>query len=291
MRFAIAVDGGTQAGCSDETFAARRAALDGAPVPVLTIPGATDWVDCGRPEAGDFDPRERLLRWRELFTLTNTAFGSPTLRVVRQSDMSRYAEFSENTRWEYGSALFVGINLPGGNNDFRVAGGRNGEFEDRIIANRVWLERAFGLAQTRHLPALVIAVEGDPHWHQPLRPPDRRLSTRDGYFEFKVHVRDLAARFHGEVLVIHAGEGRPTLTEPVAEPNGRRLRNVFDLTLPPGGVGGQWTLITVDPRVTPSFRVNLRPWVAPPPLPAPAPSTPDLVPASSPGSAAPAASP
>ena len=52
-------------------------------------------------------------------------------------------------RWQAGDTVFIGLNAPGPNNHYLTAGGRNGEFEDRSIANAFWLEHAANIAKRR----------------------------------------------------------------------------------------------------------------------------------------------
>ena len=116
--------------------------------------------------------------------------------------MPRFRRDSENLRWQFGPILFVTIDVPDNNNDFRFGAGRNGEFEERLVADRVWLERAFRIASERRLPGIVIAIDADPHFETPLRPPDSRKRERDGYYEIKIALRELTRHFPGQVLLV-----------------------------------------------------------------------------------------
>ena len=54
-----------------------------------------------------------------------------------------YAHLNEEAlmRWQMGDVVFITLNVPGDNNHFLNQGGRNGEFEERSVANIEWLER------------------------------------------------------------------------------------------------------------------------------------------------------
>ena len=178
------------------------------------------------------------------------------MHVTRESDMRQFHEYSANVRWQYGKVLFVGLNLPGVNNDFRFAGGRNGEFEDRLIANRVWLQRAFRYAEMHRLPALVIAIQADPEFNRSLRPPDHRVSHRDGFYEFKIQLRDLASHYHGHVLLVHGGIRAIRGDEPILDTNGHPLTNVTRVSTFGSPNTTDWVRIDVDIRRPRVFAVR-----------------------------------
>jgi len=254
---------GLDESCSDGLFETRKTLFENAAKPVVVLPGYNDWVACATTGETGSDAEEHLGRLRELFDGENAALGQQSMTLTRQSVMRRFRGYAENVRWQFGRILFIGLNVPGVNNDYRFAAGRNGEFEDRVIANRVWLERAFRLAETRHLPGVVVAFQGDPEFQHPLRPPDRRLNHRDGFYELKSQLRDLTSHYHGEVLVLHGGLSGSHGDSPLADAQGKTLRNFIrvqsfgspDLT--------HWVHIDVDPRRARIFAVRFESVTAP----------------------------
>ncbi|EGC99759.1 hypothetical protein B1M_34991, partial [Burkholderia sp. TJI49] len=51
---------GAKEACRDSVYTQRGAILDAARVPLVFIPGHDDWVTCGTPAGGGYDPVERL---------------------------------------------------------------------------------------------------------------------------------------------------------------------------------------------------------------------------------------
>jgi hypothetical protein len=215
---------GPDESCGNALFARRQALLNATPSPVIFVPGMRDWVDCARPGAGSFDPIERLDAVRDLFLSGNLSLGSPAMRVIRQSELPAFTPYRENMRWIDDGVVFATLNVPGGNNHFVDGGGRNGEYEDREVANRNWIDHAVIDAQRRHARGLVFLFEGDPgfasraaqaaaqriggsHWAEPFDWWFRRPRERDGYASLRRDLLRAVARFDGPVLIIH---GRDT---------------------------------------------------------------------------------
>ncbi|WP_157684932.1 hypothetical protein [Robbsia andropogonis] len=217
---------GADESCSDALFARRRALLDAVPAPVVFVPGMRDWVDCARPGAGGFDPVERLDAVRDAFLSGNQSLGTPAMRVIRQSELPAFIPYRENMRWIDDGVVFATLNVPGGNNHFLDGGGRNGEYEDREVANRNWIDHAVTDAERRHARGLVFLFAGDPgfasnatgargnerdaagtHWAAPFDWWFRRPHERDGYASLRRDLLQAVARFNGPVLIIH---GRDT---------------------------------------------------------------------------------
>lgn len=235
--------------CSDALLSSRRSLLDSAPVPVIYIPGQDDWADCARPQAGNADPLERLDSIRDSFMPGAMSLGRNPIRVIRQSELPAFRPYRENTRWIDAGIVFVTLNVPGDNNHFMDGGGRNGEYEDREIANRSWITRAVTDARRRKARGLVFFFEGDPHFSRETRSGfswwfnGRR--ERDGFAPLR---RDLIAAAHdftGPVLLIHSktsgaadngAEHAVFTVEPLLrEHNGQAVRNMkrIEVAAPP----------------------------------------------------------
>lgn len=101
--------------CSDALFSDRRALFDASRVPLIYVPGDNEWTDCRRLAAGGFDPLERLQKLRELFFATPRSLGRQALAVEQQP-----GAYPEQLRWRLGPVLFVSLNVPGSNNNFRL---------------------------------------------------------------------------------------------------------------------------------------------------------------------------
>ena len=90
--------------CGDAWLEARKRQFARLRHPFVLLPGDNEWTDCHRT---GFDPLERLARWRSLFCAE-----VPGLALERQP-----GEYCENVRWQSGSALFIGVNVPGSYNN------------------------------------------------------------------------------------------------------------------------------------------------------------------------------
>lgn len=197
--------------CSDALFAARYELLDSSPVPLVYVPGQNDWADCGQSASGATDPIERLDALRDVFLSSPMSLGVTPMRLIRQSELPAFRPYRENTRWIQGGIVFASLNVPGDNNHYYTGGGRNGEFEDREVANRTWIARAVTDARRRHARGLVFFFEGDPHFPREIRSGFSRWLNRlsggrepDGFAALR---RDLVAASHnfdGPVLVFYA---------------------------------------------------------------------------------------
>lgn len=251
---------GPQESCSDALLEDRIALLNSAPLPLVLIPGAADWVDCQQPAAGAYDPLERLDFLRDSAFSAPDSMGTAGLPLERESDFARFGHFHENTLWQQSNVLFVGLDVVGHNNHYLDAGGRNGEFEDRTIANRFWLEHALRVAHERRPTAVVIAIQGDPGLSPvPRRGPfdwlNFRLSNkRDGYQEFKQDLARFAQQFDGPILLIHQMrvEGAPAQTlpfrllPPAHRRNGGLANRIWQLELGPHGDPDHWLQVEIS---------------------------------------------
>ena len=247
---------GKGASCTDAALASRKAVLDTSPKPVVPVAGAGDWSVCAALRA---NPIERLNRLREITFGADQSLGQTRLPWVRQSTMPRYHRYNENLRWQSGPISFVVLDVPDNNNNFRFGAGRNGEFEERVVANRIWLERAFRFAAEHRMRGIVIAIDADPHFETPLRHSDARTRERDGYYEFKIALRDSISRFPGHVLLVqgHAPHGAASAVRdhPLRDISGRALVNFTRIAAFGTSDTNRWVRINVDPARSPLFNI------------------------------------
>ncbi|MGF6772890.1 hypothetical protein P3T18_005384 [Paraburkholderia sp. GAS199] len=259
---------GAKEACRDTLYERRQALLETARTALFFIPGQHDWADCGTTEAGGFDPVERLDLLRQMFFTDASSMGQNPLPLTRESEVSRFHPYRENVRWQVGDTVFVGLNAPSPNNHYLTAGGRNGEFEDRVIANAFWLEHAAEYAKRRDARAIVVFIQGDFDPERYER-PDRfawlrfaRNTRRDGFLEFKRSLVKLAQIFRGPVLVIHCDDERAsagfTIDQPLRNDKGVLVTNLTRVALAPHDRLNQWIEIEADLGRKPPFRVSIR---------------------------------
>jgi hypothetical protein len=163
--------------CGDEWLEDRRKQFARIKHPFVLLPGDNEWTDCHRT---GFDPLERLEKWRELFCLP-----VPAISLVRQK-----GKYCENTRWIADNIVFVGLNIPGSNNNI---GENPAEHAERMKAVFGWLDEAEALARQRD--GLVVLMHVNPF-------VSRRFGA-DGYTEVRDRLRRLGATMPGKVLLVH----------------------------------------------------------------------------------------
>ncbi|ACR29512.1 Hypothetical protein bglu_1g24340 [Burkholderia glumae BGR1] len=252
--------------CSDAVYDARVALLKSSRVPVFYVPGQADWAACATREAGGYDAVERLDYLRQTFLSDSESFGVTPQPLTRESEVARFRPFRENIRWTQGDTVFVAINAPSPNNRYLTAGGRNGEFEDRAIANAFWIDHSAEFAKRRNARALVILVEGDPQFERYERERFAWLrfghTRRDGFLEFKRALVKATSTFHGTILVIHASDealrGGFRIDQPLHDEKGDRINNLTRIAIAPRDPFAQWIRITVNPARRPMFGVSVQ---------------------------------
>jgi hypothetical protein len=240
---------GAKEACSDKLYQQRRELIGDARRPTVVVPAASDWTDC-RNSAGRSNAIERLNRLRELFYGEPKTLGARKLPLTRQSMSPRFRSYAENAHWSVGKVLYATLNLPANNNHYLTEAGRNSEYEDRLVANRFWLNRLFAIARRDRLEAIVLFAEGDlKALSQPtgLRALLRRaVPDNDGFAETRRLVLSLAQKFPGKVLLVDSAPLAKG-AKPAIEWRG----NLGHLS-----VGQREIEVAVDPAAKALFRVD-----------------------------------
>jgi hypothetical protein len=242
---------GPKEACSDKLYQQRRELVGNARRPAIVVPAAGDWTEC-RNSAGRTNAIERLNRIRELFYAEPQSLGARKLPLTRQSASPRFRSYAENAHWSVGKVLYAALNLPANNNHYLTEAGRNSEYEDRLVANRFWLNRLFAIARRDKLEAIVLFAEGDlKALSQPtgLRALLRRavpVPDNDGFAETRRQVLALAQKFPGKVLLVDSAPLAKG-AKPAIEWRG----NLGHLS-----VGQEEIEVTVDPAARALFRVG-----------------------------------
>lgn len=235
--------------CTDKLYQRRRDLIDEARRPVVVLPAGSDWIEC-RNSAGRTNAIERLNRIRELFYGEPNTLGARKLSLTRQSMSPRFRTYAENAHWSVGKVLYATVNMPANNNHYLNEAGRNSEYEDRLVANRFWLNRLFAIARRDRLEALVLFSEGDVK--ALAQPTGLRALLRsaapdnDGFAEPRRLILSLAQKFPGKVLLV---DGTRVRAKPAIEWRG----NVGHLA-----AGADALEVVVDPDTKNLFRVDAR---------------------------------
>ncbi|KND62060.1 putative transmembrane protein [Candidatus Burkholderia verschuerenii] len=260
---------GSAEACRDGIFEARHDVLDSARTPLVLLLGQHDWADCGTPQAGGYDPVERLDFVRQLFFPDANSLGQSPLTLARESDVARFRTFREIVRWQDQGVAFIGLNAPSPNNHYLSAGGRNGEFEDRAVATSFWLEHAAETARRTEMRALVVILQGDPDFSRyerrerfPWLRFSRSSQPRDGFLELKRNLVKAAEAFRGPVIVIH-GTDTPEpngfhIDQPLRNDKGLTVTNLTRVAVALKRPQSQWLEVQSDSRWRPPFRLRVR---------------------------------
>jgi hypothetical protein len=162
----------------------------------------------------------------------------------------RFRSYAENAHWAVGTVLYATLNLPANNNHYLPAAGRNSEYEDRLVANRFWLNRLFAIARRDKLDAVVLFSEGDlKPFSEPtgLRALLRRTPNgQDGFAETRRQLLALAQKFPGKVLLVDSA-ALPKDAHPAIEWQGK---------LGHMSVGSQAIEVGVEPEAKTMFSVK-----------------------------------
>jgi hypothetical protein len=166
--------------CGDAWLEARQRQFARIRHPFVLLPGDNEWTDCHR---SGFDPLERMEKWRSLFCQPLAR-----LALARQP-----GEHCENVRWEIDGLVFVGVNVPGSNNNLDRTPQMDAEHVGRMRAVFAWLEEARALARERK--GLVVLMQANPF----LAP----RSGADGFTALREWLRRSAAERPTALVLVH----------------------------------------------------------------------------------------
>ena len=247
--------------CSDEVFKDILGVFQASQHPLVYVLGDNEWTDCHRSNNGAYDPVERLNKLREMFFTDDNALGKRQLRLERQSRDAAFAAYRENVRWLAGGALFVGMNVPGSNNNWfgtTKDRGPSAEYIERGRANRAWLASSFALARERKLPGILVDIQADPD----LESPKHREGQPNGYLEFIDQLRAETLAFPGQVVLVHGDTHFFRIDQPLKDaPSGAPTRNFTRVETYGSPIMG-WVKGTVDTADPKLFRFEARPYQA-----------------------------
>jgi hypothetical protein len=165
-------------------------------------------------------------------------------------------------RWQAGAVLFVGMNVPGSNNNWFGTTkdlGPSAEYLDRAGANRAWLASSFAVARERKLPGIVVVIQADPEFEA----HHAEVGKPDGYAKFVGQLRSETMAFPGKVVLVHGDTHFFRIDQPLKNPEtGETLRN-FTRVETYGSPTMGWVKGTVDAADPQLFRFEARPYRTP----------------------------
>jgi hypothetical protein len=208
--------------------------------PLVYVPGDNEWTDCDRASAGSYNPNDRLALVRTMFAATPQSLGQHTIGLQRQS-----VSYPENVRWNYGPVAYVGLNVPGSDNNapqFDATGkqidGDATEYAARNAANLAWLDDSFAKATAEHAKAVMVVLQAD-MW-----------ATGDSTAHFadtKRELARLAIKFPGQVVLVNGDSHFLQIDKPLKDAAGNTIEN-FTRVQTFGSDQNHWVSATVDPR-------------------------------------------
>ena len=204
--------------CYDWQYIAATERFNRFKKPMIYVPGDNEWTDCHRINNGGYNNLERLNHLRQVMFNSADSFGQKKLKLEHQGELG--SVYAENVRWTYSNVVFVGLNIPGSNNNkvniddcISAKSARtlvdcsadNIEYIARDAANIKFIEESFQKAKTINAKGLVISIQAEPGFDLPETESinERTLPAFDGYTHFLNVLAQETSHFIGEVLLVH----------------------------------------------------------------------------------------
>lgn len=242
--------------------------------PVIFVPGDNDWTDCwglygpSTTTPKTSDPLERLQHERDLFFSSPYSLGQKKLLLTRQSDSrGKYAQYSENVRWQYGPVVFIGLNVQGSNDNYPYLGvsgeTRSDEEVNRMraeavtrkAANLAWLNAGFEYAKQAGALGMMIVMQANLNFNNERHIDDTR--RWDAYPDYINALRDQCLAFDGQVLLVHGDTHYFHMDKPLKGPTGGVLAN-FTRVETFGARNTHWVQVTIDANNPNLFAIEPR---------------------------------
>ncbi len=247
--------------CTDNVYTDALEMFGKLKKPLVYIPGDNEWTDCHRVDNGSYDNQERLAHVRKVMFPSLKSLGQTKMSLQHQGKLGE--KFVENTRFTYGGIVFVGLNIPGSNNnkviddkDCKKKSSRtpancaadNAEYEERDAANVTWMQEAFKIARKQKAPGIVLVWQGDPGFDLPETEEldESKAPEVSGYQNFLKKVVTETEAFGGQVVLVHGDThffkvDKPLYTPTKLLPNLTRIQTF-------GSPAIHWVRVTVDPE-------------------------------------------
>ncbi len=255
--------------CTDDVFTNALAMFAEMKKPVHYIPGDNEWTDCHRLNNGGYDNLERLTHLRKVMFTDDQSLGQTRMPVERQAKPGE--KFSENIRFLHKGVMFLGLNVPGSNNnsvlddkDCTQKSARtraqcdadNAEFMERDAANIAWMAQAFEIARSQRAVGLVVTIQADPGFDLPETEEIDESKAKEftGYRNFLDKLAGETERFAGQVLLIHGDTHYFKFDKPLYSPT--KILPNFSRLETFGSPLIHWVRVSVDPSSPDVFAVH-----------------------------------
>lgn len=250
-------DGSAQVAGQPDVYRYALRRFDRLEAPLVVVPGDNEWTDCDRTKIDPhFDANGRLAYERRIFYPTDQSLGQRTLTLTRQS-----TAYPENVRWTAGRVTYIGLNVPGSDNNW-VDPARDGtsegpvaeshrEYRARNRANLAWLGTSFAAARHADSKAVMIVIQAD-MWD-----PEAAAENALVHFEdTKDALARLAIDFHRPVVLVNGDSHSFEIDKPLTDAattnaageDGPNVIENFTRVTTFGESQSHWVSATVDPR-------------------------------------------
>ena len=245
--------------CTDDIYTDALKMFGSLSKPVVYVPGDNEWTDCHRLNNGGYDSLERLAYLRRVMYPGTQSLGQTRVELEHQGQLGE--KYVENTRFSKGGVVFVGLNVPGSNNNLVLnakecsaksarnaaqCDAANAEYLERDAANVAWLESSFVQAKAQNARGMVLVVQADPGFDLPeTEEIDESAAPGDaGYRNFMAAVIKQTEQFKGQVLFVHGDTHFFKMDKPLYSP-ARMLANLTRVETF-GSPSLHWVRVTVD---------------------------------------------
>jgi hypothetical protein len=256
--------------CTDDVYSDALKMFGSLVKPVVYIPGDNEWTDCHRSNNGGYDALERLAHIRKVMYPSLDSLGQSTLALEHQGKAAG-DKYIENVRFSRGPVVFVGLNVPGSNNNVILSAkdcshksarkqeqcdASNAEYLERDAANIAWLTQSFQKARDTQARGVVVVIQADPGFDLPETEDtdESKLPEFSGYRNFMGQVEQLTAAFKGEVLFVHGDTHFFKIDKPLHSPT--RLLPNFTRLQTFGSPSLHWVKVTVNPGADQLFQIE-----------------------------------
>jgi hypothetical protein len=202
-----------------------------------------------------------------MFFQGDTSLGQQPMKLVRQSENSRYASYRENARWTFGEVVFITLHIIGSNNNLGRTPQMDAEYEERNAANIAWMRQGFDLATRSGSRAVMIIAQADPYfqntwptymqeryalWAIGVKPPMSRRKT--GYDSFIAALEKETLAFGKPVVYVHGDTHIFRIDKPLVGSKSQRIIENFTRVATFGHPDTHWVRATIDPNDPNVFR-------------------------------------
>ena len=247
--------------CNDGQYTTAADRFNQFKKPMVYVPGDNEWSDCHRINNGGYNNLERLNHLRQVMFNSPDSFGQKTMTLEHQGKLG--GEYAENVRWTHSNVVFVGLNIPGSNNNkvnavdcLSAKSARtqadcdadNIEYQARDEANIKFVKESFQTAKSISARGLVITIQADPSFDLPETESvnERTLPGFDGYTHFVNVLAEETGHFVGEVVLVHGDVHFFKVDKPLLD-QAHLIKN-FTRVETLGSPNVHWIKVSVNPE-------------------------------------------